>query len=182
MSLMKITPYGDSLLRKRSLSIERIDDDLERLVGDMIDTMHIAKGVGLAAPQVGVSKQLFLMDWSEIEEGGEMDAYINPKIIEADGKIVTQQDGCLSLPDIWADVARANHILVQYMDRSGDQIEEVMFDLAARVFQHEYDHLIGILFIDRIPAKARSKLKDALQAILDGRVKTFDPMDASVSA
>ena len=182
MSVMKITPYGDPLLRKRSLPIEHIDNELERLIGEMMFTMQAAKGVGLAAPQVGVSKQLFLMDWSELEEGGEINAHINPKILKVDGKIVTQQEGCLSLPDVWGDVDRSDRILVQYMDQDGYQLEEEMFGLAARIFQHEYDHLIGVLFIDRMPAKDRLKLKDALQAILDGRIKTFDGTISTISA
>ncbi len=140
----------------------------------MSDTIRLAKGVGLAAPQVGVSKMLFLMDWSHLEDGGKIKAYINPEIIEFKGKTISEQEGCLSLPEIWADVDRPDGIKVKYETVEGQTIEEELTEMPARVFQHEYDHLLGILFIDRISRDDRLKLKDKLQAIMDGKIKPFD--------
>lgn len=152
-----------------------IDDELSKLISDMADTMQAAHGVGLAAPQVGVSRMLFLINWNHItEEDAKIKAYINPAILEFLGSRVEMQEGCLSLPEIWADVTRPSKVRVRYETLDGNSVEEVLDGLAARVFQHEYDHLIGILFIDRISPNARLKLKSGLQSILEGKVKPFD--------
>lgn len=141
----------------------------------MTDTIRAAKGVGLAAPQVGVSRMLILMDWSNIdEEGGEIKAYINPEIVRKGTEIVTDQEGCLSLPEVWADVDRPKEISISYKNVDGEIIEEDLDGMAARVFQHELDHLLGILFIDRITARDRVLLREQLKAILDGRIQPFN--------
>jgi len=179
LALLKVVPYGNSLLRRQSAPVEQIDDDILSLIEDMKDTMKVAGGVGLAAPQVGESRMLFLIDWSEIEEGAEISAYINPEIIERGNKLEIKQEGCLSLPEIWADVNRQDWIRVRYETIDGEKQKEELTGLPARVFQHEYDHLVGILFIDRISSLERAQIKDKLQAIMDGRVKAFNPSNVT---
>jgi peptide deformylase len=182
LPFLKITPYGAPLLRKQSLLIEQVDDEIKQLIVDMTETMHAANGVGLAAPQVGVSKMLMIINWSLIEDDENSSdmrqdilAYINPQIIESNGAIVETEEGCLSLPEVWGNVMRPDEIRIKYLNQNGDEIEEELHGFHARVFQHEIDHLYGILFIDRMSPKDRAQVKDSLQAILDGRVKPFDP-------
>ncbi len=176
MALLKITPYGDSLLRKQSEPVDEIDDEIRQFISDMSETMEAAEGVGLASPQAGKSKMLFLIDWSKLEEdkSGSIKAYVNPEIISKEGKIEKVQEGCLSLPEVWADVDRPEKVKVKYQDIDGNMHEEELTGMPARVFQHEFDHLIGILFIDRISKSERKKIKGTLQAIMDGRIKPFD--------
>ena len=139
--LLKVIPYGDTLLRRQSEHILQIDQEIQKLISDMTETMQVANGVGLAAPQVGVSKMLFLADWSAMgDEGDESKgvvAYINPQILSSEGKAVSNDEGCLSLPGVWAQVDRPERIRVKYQDISGKIIEEDMEDYPARVFQHE---------------------------------------------
>lgn len=175
MALLKIVPYGDQLLRKQSARIEEIDDSVHTLISEMKETMAAADGVGLAAPQVGRSLQLFLIDWSKIlEEGGETRAYINPAILELGDSKASQQEGCLSLPEVWGDVDRSNSIKIKYTDVTGKEVEETLTEFPARVFQHEFDHLLGILFIDRMKTDDRKKWIGTLQGIMEDRIKPFD--------
>lgn len=173
--LLKITPYGNPLLRKQSARIEKIDAEIKQLAADMIDTMRAANGLGLAAPQVGRSLQLFVLDWNVVEEGTPAEAYINPEIIEFAGNNVSKQEGCLSVPKVFADVIRPNKVHVRYQNLKGKLVEETLVDLPARIFQHEFDHLQGVLFIDRVTADVRKELKPGLQAILEGVVVPYDP-------
>lgn len=144
----------------------------------MTDTMHAATGVGLAAPQVGVSKCLMLIDWSQADEDDDSEkivAYINPQILESGEQQSTSEEGCLSLPEAWGEVKRPDYVRIKYMNQHGEHVEEELFDFPARVFQHEIDHLFGILFIDRMTDSARAEIRGKLQSILDGRTKAFDP-------
>ena len=172
--LLKVIPYGNPHLRKQSTPVEVIDDEIRQLVDDMVETMHAAGGVGLSAPQVDVRKTVFVIDWGLLEEGGEVRAYINPCILETGGQVLTNQEGCLSFPEMTTDISRPDKIRVTYQTLDGEDVEEELSDFPARVFQHEYDHLFGILFIDRISSEARQELKSKLQAILDGGIKPFD--------
>jgi peptide deformylase len=175
LALRKIIPYGDSLLRRQSQKIETVDDDILTLIADMKEVVKAAEGVGLAAPQVGVSKMLFLIDWANLEDGDEeIIAYINPRIIERGDITVETAEGCLSLPEVWADVQRPDEIKVEYQTVDGVLHEKDLIGMPARVFQHELDHLLGILFIDRISSSERAELKEDLQAIMSGKVKPFD--------
>jgi len=129
----------------------------------------------LAAPQVGESKMLFLIDWMHlVEEDGGIKPYINPEVVETGDSTTVEKEGCLSLPEIWAEVRRADRIKVRYTTLEGVEVAEELTGMPARVFLHEYDHLLGILFIDRISRSERARLKSGLQAILDGTVKPFD--------
>jgi len=178
VSLMKIIAYGNPILRKQSSEIKEIDGEIRRLVGDMKETMKAAGGVGLAAPQVAVSKMLFVVDWSlleneEIREEGIV-AYINPVIHSVSEKNIVDLEGCLSIPEVAAEVMRPDRIEMSYQDLNGGEVELELTGYPARVVQHEYDHLQGILFIDRLAQSERAKIRDKLKDILAGRVKPFD--------
>ncbi|MBM3325562.1 MAG: peptide deformylase [Calditrichaeota bacterium] len=173
--LLKVTPYGDPLLRRQSERIDVVDETILRLIADMFDTLKATHGIGLSAPQVGVSKQLLIIDWDAIVKDESMKAYLNPEILELGGANVSKEEGCLSLPKIFAKVTRPDKVKVRYTTVEGEVVEETLKDLPARVLQHEFDHLQGVLLIDRVTADVRKGLKPALQAILDGRVVPFDP-------
>jgi len=176
LSLLKVTPYGDPLLRRQAAPIEVVDDRIKTLINGMEETMAAAGGVGLSAPQVGESIMLFVIDWGVIngEERGDYHTYINPEIIERGGEPVTMQEGCLSLPEAWADVTRPDWIKARYQTVEGEEVHEKLDGYPSRVFQHEFDHLVGVLFIDRLRLADRIALKDTLQGILEGRIKPFD--------
>ena len=138
------------MLRERARSVERITEVHQRLVADMIETMRQAPGVGLAGPQVGVMERVFV--W-EVEEAHG--AVFNPEIVEASGRRVTDDEGCLSLPGISYPVERSARVVVTGMDERGRALRIEADDLLARVFQHEIDHLDGVLFVDRLPDELR---------------------------
>jgi len=178
LSLLKIVAYGDPILRKQSQRIEEIDDEVRRLVDDMIDTMKATKGLGLAAPQVAVSRMLFVVDWSlleneEIRNEG-ITVYINPVIHSASEDKVTEVEGCLCLPEIAAGVKRSNRVELSYQTLSGEEVRKELIGYPARVIQHEFDHLQGILYIDRLSGTDRAKIKGKLQEMCAGRIKPFD--------
>ena len=183
MTFLDIIPWGCPLLRRQSERFDYIDGEITNLVRDMTETMRTANGVGLAAPQVGVSKMLFLIDMDQIdgEETG-IEVVINPETLSVGEERVSAQEGCLSLPEVWADVERPERVNVRYMTAGGKTVERELTGLPARVFQHEYDHLIGVLFIDRISLSARMQLKGKLQAIVDGTVKPFRATQVDIDA
>ena len=144
MALRNIRKYGDDVLRKKCREIDQIDDRLLTLIEDMKETMYDADGVGLAAPQVGVLKRLFVID---IGEGPLV--FINPEIIETSGS-QTDEEGCLSLPGETEEVMRPNYVRARALNEKGEEFEIEAEELLARAILHEYDHLNGTLFIDRI--------------------------------
>lgn len=149
MALRQIRVDGDEILRKISKKVEKIDNDLKILVGDMFETMYHADGVGLAAPQIGVLKRVIVIDIDVLKR-----AMINPEIIEqSDTEIQDGPEGCLSVPGVEDIVRRPNVLKVRYMDLDGNIIEEIAKDLYARVICHEVDHLNGVLFTDKILKK-----------------------------
>lgn len=152
MALRNIRKYGDDVLRKKCREIDEIDDRLLTLIEDMKETMYDADGVGLAAPQVGILKRLFVID---IGEGPLV--FINPEIIETSGS-QTDEEGCLSLPGETEEVMRPNYVRARALNEKGEEFEIEAEELLARAILHEYDHLNGTLFIDRIK-KAPSKIK-----------------------
>ena len=150
MSILDIRVLGDPILRQNTVPVKEISDDLRALVADMFETMHHARGIGLAAPQVGRTERLAVV---EIE--GEPLVLINPEIMESSGKDKAEE-GCLSIPDIYADVERSKDVVVRAMDLDGNSYEVQATDLLARCLQHEIDHLDGKLFLDYLSVLKRT--------------------------
>ncbi|MGH2786540.1 MAG: peptide deformylase [Actinomycetota bacterium] len=157
MATREIRTFGDPVLRQRAREIDEVTDLHRKLIKDMIDTMRVAPGVGLAAPQIGVLERIFV--WEVEERHG---AVVNPRIIRRSSEAVTEDEGCLSVPGLTYPVERSAEVTVTGLDEHGRPIEIPAADLLARVFQHEIDHLDGTLFIDRLPEDLR---KDALRTI-----------------
>jgi peptide deformylase len=165
MSVAKIRIYPDPVLQARAAEIENIDERVIRLAGEMAETMYAAPGVGLAAPQIGVSERLIVVDVRPPEEEKELITLINPVIIEAEGRIV-EEEGCLSVPEIRENVARAERVLVRGLDLKERQREIEAEGVLARAFQHEIDHLDGILFIDRISRLKRGIIQRKMRRLV----------------
>ena len=146
MALREIRLEGDEILRKHCKVVDKIDDKLLTLIKDMLDTMYDADGVGLAAPQVGLLKRLFVID---VYDDYGPRVFINPEILETDGKQI-DQEGCLSLPGELGEVMRPNYVRARALNEKGEEFEIEAEELVARAILHEYDHLNGTLFIDRV--------------------------------
>ncbi len=155
MAQLKIHTYPDPILKKIAEPLTHFGPKTQRFFNDMIETMYLDDGVGLAAPQVGVSKQVLIA--SPSMKRGEEHVIVNPQIVEEWGR-ETGMEGCLSLPGIAAEVARAKKILLRFQDRQGQAHEVKLKDFFARIIQHEMDHLRGILLIDRVPFNERQAL------------------------
>jgi peptide deformylase len=155
MAVLKVRRYGDPILRRRANPVETVTADVRKLVDDMIETMYDEVGIGLAAPQVGASVRLLVVG---DEEGRGAQALVNPAITAEGGK-VTAEEGCLSLPGIFAQVTRSEWVTLQAQDLEGRPIAITARGLRARVFQHEIDHLDGVLFIDRLEPMVRDRIK-----------------------
>ena len=169
MEHLRIIKYGNPILRMKARKIEKIDNRIRNLVDDMILTMEIDGGIGLAAPQVAQSLALLIVDHSLIFEEGKPTAYINPEIILSEGE-ATLEEGCLSVPEIREDVKRPEIITLRYQDLDGNVRKERFDGLLARVLQHEIDHLNGVLFVDRITALKKQLLKKELKMIVEGEM------------
>lgn len=171
-----VTVYGDALLRKKTKAIEKDDPKLKEIIENMWETMYYSDGVGLAAPQVGMSIRLFVIDAkSGAEEEPELadfkKVFINPQIIETAGEDWVMNEGCLSLPEIREDVSRPDEVRLNWFDENFVEHEEVFKGFAGRVIQHEYDHLEGKLFIDHLSPLRKRLLKSKLSAIATGKVR-----------
>lgn len=164
MNILPVIKIGHPTLRKSAQKVEKFDQELIDLVQKMIETMRVNEGIGLAAPQVNVLSRLFVIDRKLINEDWEAQAYINPEILDTQG-LDTYEEGCLSIPGIRAEVDRPFKIWVKYQTIEGKVVEEELEGLLARVFQHEYDHLDGILFIDRIPFIRKKMLEAQIKEI-----------------
>ncbi len=149
MSLLKIRTYPDPVLKKKALPVESINGDLQELIDSMVETMYAAPGIGLAAPQVGESKRLIVVDVSSKEGDIPLIVLINPEIIQSEGRIVSEE-GCLSVPGYVSTIPRAEKVYVKGHDREGNPIEIEATGLLARALQHEIDHINGTLFVDRM--------------------------------
>ena len=158
MAKLPILLLPDPILRAAALPVERVDADLRRLVDDMLETMYAAPGIGLAAPQVGVSRRLLVMDPSSRDDNPEPMALINPEILEFGDERQVGEEGCLSIPDIFADVERPASVLVRYLDEQGEPAERRFEGRPAVIIQHEVDHLNGVLFIDHLSKLRRDLL------------------------
>lgn len=166
MSVLPVIKLGHPALRKRAAEIEGYDEELKQLASDMIETMQVYNGVGLAGNQVNVLKRIFVIDLSIVDENLAPQAYLNPKIIDSGGSD-SMEEGCLSIPEVNADVERAANLQVEYNTMEGELVREDLEGLPARIFQHELDHLDGVLFIDRIPPLQRKMLERKLQKLLE---------------
>jgi len=164
MALLPVIKIGHPSLRQTAVPVEKFDQELATLVEDMIETMRISEGIGLAAPQVNIMLRMFVIDKKLINEEWEAQAYLNPEVIDTQG-FDSYEEGCLSIPGIRAEVDRPFKIWVKYQTLQGKIIEEELEGLLARVFQHEYDHLDGILFIDRIPFIRKKMLESQINEI-----------------
>jgi peptide deformylase len=162
MALREVLQYPDPQLKRKSVPVGVVTDEIRTLAADMIEVMYDEPGIGLAAPQVGEPIRMVVMDteWTDEENGPGQNpvVMINPEILERDGEL-TWTEGCLSVPDFQADVERAARVTVRYTDLDGKEHTEAAEELRAVCFQHELDHLDGLLFIDRI-----SRLKRSLYA------------------
>jgi peptide deformylase len=155
MAVLKVRRYGDPVLRRRAVPVEAVTPEVRRLASDMIETMYDEVGIGLAAPQVGVSTRLLVVG---DEEGRGVQVLVNPAISAQGGK-VTAEEGCLSLPGVFAQVTRSEWVTLEAQDLEGHPVAVTARGLRARVFQHEIDHLDGVLFIDRLEPVIRDRIK-----------------------
>jgi peptide deformylase len=157
MALLEILEAPHPVLKTRAAAVETIDEALRRLVADMFETMYVAPGIGLAAPQVGVLKRVVVIDVAEGEERRPM-TLVNPEIVWRSEELVTAEEGCLSLPKQFADVTRPQAIQVRFLTEQGEPRELAADGLLARCVQHEVDHLDGVLFTDHLSALRRSMI------------------------
>jgi peptide deformylase len=164
MVTKRIRLYGDPVLRKQARPAESVDDDTRDLVNNMIATVNDAAGLGLAAPQIGVSERVIIVVEVDGEGSRTPHALINPEIVSACGED-TSEEGCLSIPEVYANVKRPQSVVVSGLDTEGREVTIEASGLMARAFAHEIDHLDGILFIDRIGMVKRSLLKRKLNEI-----------------
>ena len=169
MAILEILTYPDKFLRKTTKPVEVVDDEIQKIIDDMAETMYDAPGTGLAATQVGIDKSIIIYDVAPAEEKPKLDVLINPKIVEMSGSTVSENEGCLSVPDFRADVKRSAFVRVEGLDRNGQPVTIETDDFTAVVLQHEIDHLNGVLFIDRISALKRELYKRRVRKQLKNR-------------
>lgn len=177
-----IVAYGDPVLRKEARDIEQGEIDVKKLADDMFETMYAASGVGLAAPQIGMDIRVFVVDGTPINESAETDedidpslidfkkVFINAEIIEESGEEWAYEEGCLSIPGVRADVYRPEFVKIRYFDTDWNEHIEDYEGMAARIIQHEYDHIDGILFTDHLSSLKKQMLKKKLTNITKGEV------------
>jgi peptide deformylase len=170
MSKFIVRRYNDPVLRAKALPIETITPEIEKLGRDLIETMILYKGVGLAAPQVGILLRIFVIQDERLDEKGEWigcepEVIINPVLSKPSSEKTVMQEGCISLPGLYLDVSRPETIHIRYQNIKGEWVEELLQGFRARVMMHENDHLNGVLTFDRIDKKERKKVESQLQAI-----------------
>ena len=180
--ILPIVAYGDPVLKRMADEIEEDYPELDKLIADMFETMEGAQGVGLAAPQIGKSIRLFIADGSPFAEDEDLEeeerevlkdfrkVFINPIILEEAGEPWDFQEGCLSIPGIREDVKRPEELVIEYYDENWELKEETYFGIPARIIQHEYDHIEGVLFTDKLSALKKRLLKKKLSNISKGVV------------
>ena len=170
-----IVMYGDPVLRQKATDIEQ-GTDLKQLIEDMFETMHNANGIGLAAPQIGKSIRIFVVDGTIMDDEPAMadfkKVFINPVMLEQDGLPWEYEEGCLSIPNIREKISRLEHLRIRYYDQDWNLLEEDYDGLKARVIQHEYDHIEGKMFVDYLTPLRKRLLKGKLADISKGKVDT----------
>lgn len=180
--ILPIVAYGDPVLRKVGKEITKDYPNLKELIANMQETMYNASGVGLAAPQIGKDIRLFIVDATPFAEDEDLDenerevlkdfkkVFINPEIIEEEGEEWAFNEGCLSIPDVRNDVFRKPKVTFKYQDEDFNTHTDTLDGIAARVFQHEYDHIEGILFTDKISSLKKRLIKKKLENISKGKI------------
>ena len=181
--ILPIVAYGDVVLRKKGKEITKDYPNLDALIENMYETMYGALGVGLAAPQIALPIRLFIVDTSPFSEDEALDTgeqeflkdfkqtFINPKIIKEEGDEWAFSEGCLSIPDIREDVFRQPNVKIEFFDESFNKHTKEYYGLAARVIQHEYDHIEGVLFTDKISSLKKRLIKGKLSNISKGKIE-----------
>jgi peptide deformylase len=164
MAVLPIRKFGDEILRQPAEPVTQFDGSLQNLIDDMVDTMYAAPGVGLAANQVGVARRVAVIDLSVGKKRGELHVLINPEIVETIGEI-TEEEGCLSVPDLVETVRRPEGVTARYLDRSGEERRIFGQGLMARALSHEIDHLNGRLFVDRLRGLKRDRILKKIQKL-----------------
>ncbi len=166
MSILRILHYPDPVLTTKAEPVAEITDDIKQLAEDMAETMYAAPGIGLAAPQVGVSRRLIVLDCAGKDEPPNLIKAVNPEIVDAEGECF-EEEGCLSVPGYYTRVRRKAAVRVRYTDLAGQQVEVETDGLLAIAFQHEIDHLDGILFVDHLSSLKKGMFKKKYQKILE---------------
>ena len=181
--ILPIVGYGDPVLRKKGEEISKDHPNLKQIIADMYETMYKAYGVGLAAPQVGLAIRLFIVDTTPFGEDEDLPkeeqaqlkdfkkTFINAKILNEEGEEWGFNEGCLSIPEVREDVYRHEKITIEYFDEDFNKHTDVYNGLIARVIQHEYDHIEGILFTDKISSLKKTLIKKKLQNIMEGKTR-----------
>lgn len=181
--ILPIVGYGDPVLRKIGENISEDYPNFKELLENMYETMYNASGVGLAAPQIGVPIRLFIIDTEPFSESDDLSTeeqnqlkgfrqtFINAKMVLEEGDEWAFNEGCLSIPDVREDVIRNEKITIEYLNENFEKKIEVFDGLVARVIQHEYDHIEGILFTDKISSLKKTLIKKKLQNIMDGKAR-----------
>jgi len=183
--VLPIYTFGHEKLREETEPVESDSDELQELIDDMIDTMYAAAGIGLAGPQVGRSERLFVIDVSpmadEIEDAGQEVppqpmVFINPEIVAESEGTTDYEEGCLSIPDVRETVTRPEAVRIRYLDRDFEKQEREVGSMLARVIQHEFDHLFGVLFTDHLGSFRKRMVRRSLQKIANGEVDADYPL------
>ena len=182
MSLLPITLYGDKILRKKVDKVKNVDNETIEIIKSMFDTMRNAKGIGIAANQVGVNKSIFVVDVSQVEGYDNIKplVIINPKIKEYSEEKIAFEEGCLSIPDVRSEIYRPKKITISFQDTELKEKEMEADELLARVMQHEFDHLQGVLFIDLLENDKKKEIKEALDSIKERKIETEYPVSDTV--
>ena len=182
--ILPIVAYGNPVLKKKAKEVPKDLINFDEFIKNMWETMYNAKGVGLAAPQVGISSRIFIVDTSPFADSENMKddefklvdsfkkIFINPIIIEESGNEWNFNEGCLSIPEIRADIKRRDTVRIKYFDQEFREHHDTFFGIIARVVQHEYDHIEGVLFIDKLTPLKRKLIKGKLLNISKGKVET----------
>lgn len=166
MPILRILHYPDPTLSRKAESVAEITDEIRRLANDMAETMYAAPGVGLAAPQVGISQRLIVLDCAGKDEPPNLIKAINPEIVEGEGECF-EEEGCLSVPGFYTRVKRQAEVKVRFLDLEGQTVELEADGLLAIAFQHEIDHLDGVLFVDRLSSLKKGMFKKKYRKILE---------------
>ena len=162
--IYEIKKYGDSVLRKIAEKVEEVNDEIREILRNMVETMYAMDGVGLAAPQVGISLRMFVCDIGTPEESN-VKKIINPLITPLTEETISVEEGCLSIPGIYKKVERIAKLKLEYQNEQGEFVEEILEGFPAIVVQHEYDHLEATLFVDRVSPMAKRMIAKKLQAL-----------------